>query len=305
MQGDMGMGFVAARSPLLKPFLPETEKLGEIGMRLALTIIIAILVQRALSLLIRRMEKWVVRAGRGGHHAEQRARTLGQIARNLSGFVVWCAASLRALDVLGWDIRPLPAGAGLVGVVLGFGAQTLVRDIIAGFFILAENQFGVGDLIEINGQAATVEDFNVRRTSLRDFNGYVYFVPNGEMKIVTNRSRGWNRFAVDVLVAADEDLNRALEGCRKVIDVMNADRPWRARLLDPIELWGVESLVGQEVQVRMVVRAKPGPDGPETARELRRRIHLALAETKIRMRSSREIAVLPGVPSTAPTARAS
>src|SRR5438093_1065605 len=83
---------------------------------------------------------------------------------------------------------------------------------------LAENQFSVGDLIEINGQAATVEDFNVRRTCLRDFNGYIYYVPNGEMKIVTNRSRGWNRFAVDVLVAADEDLGRALDVCQQVVD---------------------------------------------------------------------------------------
>src|SRR5206468_1199291 len=128
---------------------------------------------------------------------------------------------------------------------------------------------------------------------------------NGEMKIVTNRSRGWNRFAVDVLVAADEDLGRALDVCQQVVDGMNADRQWRNRLLDPIELWGVESLVGQEVQVRMVLRARPGPDGPEAARELRRRVHLALAETKIRMRSSREITVMSGASNIVPAAKAS
>ena len=111
------------------------------------------------------------------------------------------------------------------------------------------------------------------------------------MKIVTNRSRGWNRIAVDVLIAADQDLDRALGVCRKVVAGMNGDSDWRDRLLDPIEVWGVESLVGEEVQLRMVVRPRPGPDAPEAARELRRRVHQALAEASVRTPTSREIAI--------------
>ena len=117
-------------------------------------------------------------------------------------------------------------------MALGFGAQTLVRDMIAGVFIIVEDQFGVGDLIEVDGKAATVEELTVRRTTLRDFNGYLHFVPNGEMKIVVNRSRGWNRVAVDVPIAADQDVDRALEVCRRVADAMNAEPEWRERLLD-------------------------------------------------------------------------
>jgi len=174
-------------------------------------------------------------------------------------------------------------------VALGFGAQTLVRDIIAGLFILAENQFSVGDLIEINGKPATVEAITVRCTVLRDFNGYVHFVPNGEMKVVINRSRDWNRMAVDVGVPADQDLDVAIEVCRKVAEQLNAEPGWRSRVLDPAEVWGVEFLGSQEARIRIVVRTRPGADGPETTRELRRRVHRALAKAGIRSALARDL----------------
>jgi small conductance mechanosensitive channel len=180
-----------------------------------------------------------------------------------------------------------------VGVALGFGAQTLVRDVIAGLFILGENQFSVGDVIEIDGKPAAVEGLSLRSTTLRDFNGYVHFVPNGELKTVTNRSRGWTRLAVDVPVGGDQSLERALDVCRRVVDGMNADPEWKARLLDPVELWGVESLTGPEASIRIVVRARPGSDAAEAARELRYRAHRALTEATVRTALSREIAITP------------
>ena len=272
-----------------KPVLPETEKLVDIGLRIAFTLLVALIVQRVLFLMVGRVERLIARAGQGGRQAEQRARTLGQIFRHLVNVVVGSAALINILAVLGWDVRPLLAGAGILGVALGFGAQTLVRDIIAGFFILAENMYSVGDLIEIDGKAATVEAITARCTTLRDFHGYVHFVPNGEMKIVTNRSRGWNRMAVDVVVASDQDADRAIAVCRAVADRMNADALWKERLIDPVDVWGVESLTGQEIQIRMVVRSRPGGDVPEAAREVRRRVHAGLAEAGIRVSPSREI----------------
>ncbi|MBI5709877.1 MAG: mechanosensitive ion channel family protein [Candidatus Eisenbacteria bacterium] len=291
---------------MARRYIPETEKLVDMGVRLALTLVAAFLLQQLAFLLVGRLERWVERAGSGTPHAVQRARTLGQIARSLASVVVWAGAAVHALDVFGWDVRPLLAGAGILGVALGFGAQTLVRDVIAGFFILAENQFAVGDLIEVGGTAATVEEVTLRFTRLRDFNGYVHYVPNGEMRIVSNRSRGWNRLAVDVPVGADEDLERAIGVCRTVVDEMNADPAWRQRLLDPVEMCGVESLVGDEVHLRMVLRARPGAAAPETARELRRRCHRALAAAEVRTRTSREIAITPIAPRDipAPTAGA-
>jgi small conductance mechanosensitive channel len=286
------MSLLPAFLPLLR-LLPESEKLAEMGIRLALTLGGAFLLMQAAFLVVGRVQHWMVRAGHDRPGAEQRAKTVGQTLRNLLTTVVWAGAFVHALDIFGWDVKPLLAGAGILGVALGFGAQTLVRDLIAGFFILAENQFAVGDLVEVNGQPALVEEVTLRTTRLRSFNGFVHYVPNGEFKTVTNRSREWNRLTVDVPVGANQDLARALRLCRGVVDGLNAEPAWRGRLLEPAELWGVESLVGPEVQLRMVVRSRPGADAFQVARELRLRCHDALVAGSIRTGSSREIAITP------------
>lgn len=277
----------------LKPILPETEKLADLGVRIALTVLFAFLLQRALFLAVERVEHWMTRAGQESEQARQRSHTLGQIFRNLITVIVAVGTLIQVLGILGWDVKPLLAGAGILGVALGFGAQTLVRDVIAGVFILAENQFSVGDLIEIDGKTATVESLTVRATVLRDFNGFVHHVPNGEMKVVVNRSRGWNRLAVDAPVAASEDVDRALALCRRAVEALNADPTWRERLLEPAELWGVESLGAQENQVRMVLRARAGGATYEAARELRRRVHQALTTAGVRTSTSREVSIRP------------
>ena len=278
---------------LLTPLLPESDKLFDSAVRIALAIVVGFLVQRVLFLLVGRIEGWVTRAGHSSAQAQQRSRTLGQIMRHLCTVLVMGAVLIRSLAVLGWDVAPLLAGAGIVGVALGFGAQSLVRDIIAGVFILAEDQFSVGDLIEVNGRPATVETLTVRSTTLRDFNGHLHFVPNGEMKIVVNRSRGWSRLAVDVPVPSDQDIERALDVCEKVAQAMNNDAAWRTRLLDPVEVWGVEGLTPVEVLIRLAVRAQPGADAPEAARELRRRIIRGFVTAKIRLAPEREITIHP------------
>jgi small conductance mechanosensitive channel len=267
---------------VIMPPFPDAERLVEMSIRIALTVLFAFLVQRVLFFFVGRLERWIVRAGHGGEPEQQRVRTLSQTFRHLCTTLVAAAAVIHILAVLGWDVRPLLAGAGIIGVALGFGAQTLIRDWIAGVFILAENQFAVGDLIEVNGKPATVEAISLRSTRLRDFNGYVHFVPNGEMKVVTNRSRGWTRLAVDVMLAADQDIDRALEVIRATVAEMNEDATWSARTLDPIDVWGVESLGGIEVQVRIVIRSRPGADAPLVTRELRQRLLRALSKARIR-----------------------
>jgi small-conductance mechanosensitive channel len=275
--------------PLRLLILPTPDVLVQSGARIVLTLAVAFALQRALFLLIGRLEKFLIHAGRGVPPAVQRAHTLGHILRSLTTVVIGGGALIHVLELFGWNVSPLLAGAGILGVALGFGAQTLVRDVIAGVFILAENQFSVGDLIEINGKPATVESLTVRCTVLRDFNGYVHFVPNGEMKIVTNRSRDWNLLPVDVVVAPDQNLDRALEICRIVVNELNADPAWQSRWLDPIDVWGIEAVGGQEALIRIVVRAQPGSDAPETSRELRRRIYQALGRAGIRAGVAREI----------------
>ena len=271
--------------------LPESETMLDIGLRLAVAVALGFVAQRLLFLIVRRSEIWIEKVGRGKVLAQQRARTIGQIFRSLFTTVVAGAVFLYALSVMGWDVRPLLATAGIAGVALGFGAQTLVRDVIAGIFIIAEDQFGVGDLIEVNGRSATVEALTVRCATLRDFNGFLHFVPNGEMKIVTNRSRGWNRVTVDVPIAHDEDVDRALDVCREVAGAMSRDPVWKDRLLEPIQVWGIDVLSVQEVAIRLVLRAEPGPAVHEAARELRRRLLRALSENEIRLVAQREIVV--------------
>ena len=279
-----------------RSMLPESEKLAEMSLSLALTLLAAFIAQRLLFLVVGRIEHVVRRAGNHAAAAEQRAKTLGQVLRNMITTIVASAALIHALEIFGWDVKPILAGAGILGVALGFGAQTLVRDLIAGFFILAEDQFSVGDLIEIDGKPATVEAITLRSTTLRDFNGFVHYVPNGEMKVVTNRSRGWQRIAVDVPVATTANVDDALTVCRKVVDAMNVDPRWRERLLDPIDVWGIESLGPSETVIRIVVRARPGPDAPEASRELRLRLHDALVAAGHRYRSTREIVIAPEEP---------
>ena len=266
--------------------LPASDVLADMGARIAITLVIAFIVQRLLFLLWGRLAAFVVRAAHDQGAAVQRAHTLKLILRHLTTVVLGLAVLIRSLDVLGWDVKPLLAGAGILGVALGFGAQTLVRDWIAGLFILIENQFSVGDTVDINNRPAIVEAMTVRSTTLRDFNGYLHFVPNGEMKIVTNRSRGWNRLAVDIAVRAGQNLDRALDRCREIAKEMNADPAWNTRLLEPIHVWGIERLGADGVVIRLVVRARPGGVVAEAARELRRRVHHALAEAGIQYPSA-------------------
>src|SRR5262245_14200254 len=289
---------------LLHRLLPESETLIDLGVRAGLAIVVGFLAQRALFLVVVRSQKWIEHAGKDSQHARRRAQTVGHILRNLITTVELVAVTLYVLSVLGWDIRPLLATAGIAGVALGFGAQTLVRDVIAGLFIIFEDQFGVGDLIEVNGKAATVEGLTVRCTTLRDFHGYLHFIPNGEMKVVVNRSRGWNRLAVDVPVAPDENADRALDLCRRVAAAMNAEPEWRSRMLDDLQVWGLESLGSHELSIRLVVRAVPGSDAHEVARELRRRLHRAMIEGGVRLGISRDIGIGTMAPHEGPTTAA-
>ncbi len=278
----------------IQRLVPEGQELGWAAIRIAIGIAIAFVFQRLAFLVVGRGERWL-RAGRD-EHTRQRAMAIGQTLRNLITVLVVVAVGIHVLAVAGWDVRPLLTGAGLLTAALGFGAQTLIRDLIAGIFIISEGQLGVDDLVEINGRVATVEALGVRCTTLRDFNGHVHYVPNGEMKTVINRSRGWHRMAVDVPVAADADGMRALEVCSQVASQMGDDPTWRPRLLDPIEVWGVEALGPQSLQVRLVLRGRPGPDIPETARELRLRLNGALNKAGIRPASSSDIGIQPLAP---------
>jgi len=251
---------------------------------------VAWLAQRLLFLLVRRSEGWLTRAARETGHGLQRARTIGQIFRNAATTVVFSWAVIHSLDVLGWDVKPLLVGASILGAALGFGAQFLIRDIIAGTFIFIEDQFVVGDTIEVNGQAATVEAVSLRSTRLRDFLGRELHVPNGEMKVVVNHSRGWNRAVVDLPVAPGQDLARVLRVTEAVAGEVNQDSAWRDLLVDPFAVIGLERVGTDGAILRLVARTRPGGDAARLAREARLRLLQRWEEEGIRTASEAVLA---------------
>lgn len=261
-------------------WLPEeTGLLVRTLVALAITLVTAWLLQRLGFLLVRRAERWLVRSAHGSEHAVQRARTLAQSSRHLVTTIVSVGAFFHMLEVLGWDLRPLLVGASVLGAALAFGAQTLVRDIIAGVFILVDDQFSVGDTVEVNGQGATVEGVTLRSTRLRDWQGRLLFVPNGEMKVVVNASRGWQLAMVDLPLAVNQDLGRVLDVAGAIASEVNADAGLQAHLLEPMKVLGIERLGIDGAFVRLAARALPGLPAATVAREGRRialaRMHAA------------------------------
>ncbi len=169
------------------------------------------------------------------------------------------------------NIAPILAGAGILGLAISFGAQSLVRDIISGFFILLENQFAVGDVIEAAGKSGVVERMTLRVVVLRDLEGTMHVIPNGELKVVSNKTRGWARAVVDISVPYTEDVDRALGVVRDEAAQFSTDPVWGLQLDGPVEVLGVESMTDNSVVIRTLLKTQPGSQW-DVAREFRRRL---------------------------------
>lgn len=209
-----------------------------------------------------------------------RAQTLGHILRSIATFVVWMIAVITILGEIGINLGPLIAGAGVVGVALGFGAQSLVKDFLAGLFILVEDQFGVGDIIDVGDLSGTqvtgtVEVVSLRTTRLRSVNGTVWHVPNGTVLRVGNMSQQWARALLDISVAYEADIDRCQAIIKEVADEVWQHPDWRYKVLEEPEVWGVEDLGVDGVTVRLVIKTQPSAQFG-VMRELRVRIKRAL-----------------------------
>lgn len=205
----------------------------------------------------------------------QRAETIGAVLRSIVTIVIWSIAVLTILEALGVNLAPLIAGAGIVGVALGFGAQSLVRDFLSGLFMLLEDQYGVGDVIDTGVANGTVEGVSLRTTRLRDVNGVVWHVPNGAIVRVGNESQQWSRAVVDVEVAYQADLAAATDVISQVAEELGQDPTFSPLILAAPNVLGVESLGPARVVIRVVVRTRPQEQW-RVARELRLRIKAAL-----------------------------
>jgi len=206
---------------------------------------------------------------------KKRMDTLDDLgARVIQAFIVAIAA-LMILGKLGLDIGPAVAGLGVIGIAVGFGAQTLVRDYLNGALILVENQFSIGDVVRLAGVAGTVEDFNLRRTTVRDLDGIVHTIPNGEIKVASNLTRTWARINQDITVAYGTDIDKAIEVVDKVGLELQEDPVWKRRILEPPRVERVEALGEYGVTLKILgsVRA---PDQWAAGGEFRKRLLAAL-----------------------------
>ena len=248
------------------------------GTRLLTILLIALLLIRVLRIVTRRL---IAVAGsesalRVARMREQQTQTLAGILYSGGTAVIVIVAMLMALPEFGFNVTPVAAAAGLVSLSIGFGAQHLVHDFINGFFTVLEDQYVVGDIVRIGDVVGRVEHLTLRRTVVRDPQGAVVTIPNGEITKVANLSRDWGQVFLDTIVASDQPLDEALNTLEAVASDFRADPSWSPLLLDGPRVLGVESLSANGSTVRLQVRTAAMRQD-DVARELRRRVQMELA----------------------------
>jgi small conductance mechanosensitive channel len=221
--------------------------------------------------LKRRAPASIVDTGSLSLRSAARAQTLSFVLRSIASALIWAIAVIMILGELGVNLGPLIAGAGIAGAALGFGAQSLVKDFLSGIFMLVEDQYGVGDIVDLGEANGVVEAVSLRTTRLRGVDGTVWHVPNGTIDRVGNMSQQWARALLDVDVAYGTDVDRAQEVIKQVADEVHTDPDWRRLILETPEVWGVERLGADAISIRLVVKTRPG-EQYAVMRELRRRL---------------------------------
>ncbi|GAA1134638.1 mechanosensitive ion channel family protein [Ornithinicoccus hortensis] len=261
-------------------------------LRVLLILLIALLVRWLLFRAIRQVEEsamekvdsrrlskvdqvWAGVTGTDLERRKQRTLTLGSLLRSISTLIIFTIALLTILAEFGVPLGPMLASAGVGGVALGFGAQSLVKDFLSGIFMIIEDQYGVGDVVDTGEAVGTVEEVGLRITRLRDAQGVVWFIRNGEIVRIGNQSQGWAVATVDLPVAATTEPADALPVLRRVAEQMYADQDWADKLMEAPSVAGVESVTAGTMTLRMFVKTLPGEQWA-TSRALRARALAAL-----------------------------
>ena len=269
------------------------QQLANDVVEVAIIVAVSFLLYRVVKLIVKRLvaikideEDPLIRRMR-----EQRAQTLGSLFTNVVLIFVVTITVLTVLSVF-INIGPLLASVSVVGLAISFGAQSLVKDVISGTFILIEGQFGIGDVIQIGETGGLVEKMTLRTTVLRDLNGAVHIIPNGEIKQVSNLTKSWSRAVIDVSIAYAEDVDRVISMLRSIAQDFQNDPEWSMLLLESPQVLGVENFTETGVTIRMIAKTLPLKQW-DVARELRRRIKLRLDQEQIQLPQSRVKMIAP------------
>ncbi|PYY00389.1 MAG: mechanosensitive ion channel family protein [Acidobacteria bacterium] len=223
-------------------------------------------------------------------------RTLASIAQSVGNFLIFFFVLLQILPIFNIDVKPFLASAGIVGLAVGFGAQTLVKDVINGFFIIIDNIYDLGDLVKLAGVQGTVEHMSLRMTVLRDDTGALHSIPNSEIKIVSNMTRDWAQVALHVSVDYAESSDRVIELLKEVGADLQDDPEYGKDIVGKPEVPGIERVSGSEVDYLMIVKCRPGRQHA-VRRELRRRIKASLERNGIKAGAPNRMYVMEAPPS--------
>ena len=279
---------------------------GAIVIIIVIGLVFRWLVKRAIDRLVKRASAGVVpgaiagtKAGAvladlrpgAGERRKQRAETMGSVLKSVASGLIIAIVIVMVLDQVGVNIAPIIASAGIVGVALGFGAQNLVKDFLSGIFMILEDQYGVGDSVDLGEAIGTVEAVGLRVTRLRDVDGTVWYVRNGEILRVGNQSQNWARTVLDITVAYDSDLDQVQQLLQEEATAMYEDEQYHDIIIEAPEVWGVERFDKDGAVVRVVLKTAPLQQWP-VARALRQRIKARFDVAGIRIPTS----FIPGQP---------
>lgn len=260
------------------------------GLRIVGIIVLAIIVSRILRTLTAKLIELAKSPSRAAQMREQQTRTMAGLLYSTGTFVILVVSLLMIMRECGFDVSPVETAAAVASVALGFGAQNLIKDLINGFFIVFEDQYVVGDLIQANSETGRVEHLTLRRTVIRNAAGALVTIPNSLIGQVANLSRDWSQVFVDVTVPSDELAGRALASLEKISGEFRNDADWSPALVDGPRVLGVESLsldgTVLRLQVRTVLNRKD-----DVARELRRRIKLGFEQSRIPLSQTHRVAL--------------
>ncbi|HTZ97329.1 MAG TPA: mechanosensitive ion channel family protein [Terriglobales bacterium] len=248
--------------------------------KIVLVVVVAFVLARLLRFVTNKIASLQSHKLRRGISAKQ-VRTLASVITSIGVFIIVFVAALEVLPLFGFELGPLLASAGVAGLAIGFGAQTLVKDFINGFFILLENQYDIGDKIRIAGVQGVVEDMTLRRTVLRDDDGTVHTVPNSNITIVSNTTRDWSKLAMRIMVAYSEPSDKIMGLLQQIADAIRHDPAFASDIVADIELPGIDRVGGGEAEYLMLVKTRPLKQFA-VSRELRRRIKESFEKNNVK-----------------------
>jgi small-conductance mechanosensitive channel len=270
---------------LLNPnfYLPALFSVVRIGFILLFAYLCTVAVER----MLRGLRKYVIKmmlksGGETEYELEKRVQTIGGVVRKAMAVVIWSIAAIMVLKEMNFDIRPLLAGAGVIGVAIGFGAQSLIKDVLSGLFLLIENQLRVNDVAIINGKGGLVEEINLRTTVLRDEDGAVHIFPNGGIQAISNLTREYSYYVFNVSVAYETDTDQVIAILKEIANQLMQEEPYQAAILAPLDVMGVDKVGPDAVVVKARFKTAPSKQWL-VGREMNRRIRKGFVDAEIEM----------------------